>query len=226
MIRANSAISLLPCPLSADLMGGGTRPMVKTADLQLPHVVCADYPMISPAQLSELMRSPSEFGYEELLILDARYLYEYKNGHIQNSVFAGSGELRNTVAGLRGKDVAIVIYSEKSSTRGRIAYNMIRRFDRDANKESYPKVDFTEMYILEGGYQRFFGEFPALCAGGYTRKRDPLYLINGELKRANSETRRRSFRSLEMPKLVQSPSKMSMIFEMSLQSLSSFGASQ
>ena len=35
-------------------------------------------------------------------------------------------------------------------------YRFLRSLDRDLNKDNYPRLNFPEIYLLEGGYKAFF----------------------------------------------------------------------
>ena len=39
----------------------------------------------------------------------------------------------------------------------------MRSLDRDLNNDSYPKLYFPEIYVLEGGYKAFYGEHEDMC---------------------------------------------------------------
>ena len=46
--------------------------------------------------------------------------------------------------------------------------------DREKNVLKYPKLDYPEIYLLEGGYQRFFNHYKELCEPReYVRMADP-----------------------------------------------------
>mmetsp|Transcript_152 Transcript_152/g.113 ORF Transcript_152/g.113 Transcript_152/m.113 type:complete len:97 (+) Transcript_152:230-520(+) len=62
---------------------------------------------------------------------------------------------------------AIVFHCEFSQKRGPAMYRTLRELDRNLHLSFYPQVFYTEIYLLEGGYQRFYNEFPHYCDGGY-----------------------------------------------------------
>ena len=43
----------------------------------------------------------------------------------------------------------------------------MRNLDRHMNRDRYPKIFYPESYLLEGGYQKFYNEFPHLCKDKY-----------------------------------------------------------
>lgn len=42
-------------------------------------------------------------------------------------------------------------------------YKKLREIDRELHGVHYPKVFYSEIYLLEDGYKQFFSEFPTLC---------------------------------------------------------------
>ena len=63
--------------------------------------------------------------------------------------------------------IIIIFHCEFSQKRGPRLWAALRELDRKMNLERYPQLFFPEMYILEGGYKRFYAEHPDLCEGGY-----------------------------------------------------------
>lgn len=42
-------------------------------------------------------------------------------------------------------------------------YRYLRKEDRHRNQSDYPYLHYPEMYILEGGYKKFFEQFSEMC---------------------------------------------------------------
>ena len=57
----------------------------------------------------------------------------------------------------------LIFHCEFSSKRGPKLCRFLRNRDREMNKENYPKLNFPEMYLLEGGYKGFFESNSDLC---------------------------------------------------------------
>ncbi|CAK9303429.1 unnamed protein product [Gordionus sp. m RMFG-2023] len=57
----------------------------------------------------------------------------------------------------------IIFHCEFSQERGPKLYQFMRNYDRQINKEQYPKLYYPEVYILEGGYKLFYENFLHLC---------------------------------------------------------------
>lgn len=50
----------------------------------------------------------------------------------------------------------------------------MRNADREKNSLEYPKLDYPEIYLLEGGYQKFFDHYQELCEPrDYVKMIDP-----------------------------------------------------
>jgi M-phase inducer tyrosine phosphatase len=136
--------------------------------LQLPHFVPADQPdslpRIEKSVLVDVLDGKYNDRFDNVMIIDCRFEYEYEGGHINGAVNYNdkevlAGKLFNTpTAG-----TAIVFHCEYSAHRAPIMASFIRHKDRAFNVEHYPKLTFPEMYILDGGYSSFFAEHRSLC---------------------------------------------------------------
>ncbi|KAH3854966.1 hypothetical protein DPMN_097525 [Dreissena polymorpha] len=65
-------------------------------------------------------------------------------------------EFLSNTATSPNKNHVIIFHCEFSSERGPKMYRHLRSLDREVNADSYPKLNFPEMYLLEGGYKEFF----------------------------------------------------------------------
>ncbi|XP_060592436.1 M-phase inducer phosphatase 1-like [Ruditapes philippinarum] len=61
------------------------------------------------------------------------------------------------------KKHVLVFHCEFSSERGPKMYRHLRSEDRAMNKDHYPRLNFPEVYVLEGGYKAFFYKFITQC---------------------------------------------------------------
>ena len=57
----------------------------------------------------------------------------------------------------------LIFHCEFSSKRGPKLCRFLRSQDRQLNKDNYPRLNFPEIYLLEGGYERFFHSHKELC---------------------------------------------------------------
>lgn len=97
---------------------------------------------------------------KNIQIIDCRFDYEYEGGHIKNAVNIETTDmLINRIEKFRNK--ILVFYCEFSSVRAPRIAKYLRSHDRFNNE--YPKLDFPEIYILEGGYKNFYSHYSSLC---------------------------------------------------------------
>jgi len=143
------------------------------------------YRSIFPADLRFLMANFASLGYEILVVIDARFRYEYDGGHISGSVNAPS--VADAIAlydEYRGCNACVVFHCEFSQSRGPTLMRAFRDHDRRMNE--HPKLSYPRLCLLEGGYSRFYAECADLCEGGYVPMRAPEFVESGELKRSHS----------------------------------------
>ena len=57
----------------------------------------------------------------------------------------------------------LIFHCEFSSKRGPKLCRFLRNRDRVMNKDNYPKLNFPEIYLLEGGYNEFYESHSDLC---------------------------------------------------------------
>ncbi|KAG7092405.1 hypothetical protein E1B28_008762 [Marasmius oreades] len=143
---------------------------------------------ISPQTLDKLIRGDFESKIHEYHIIDCRFDYEYQGGHIENAVnintVAAVEEIllgpslfkpKPSVSGDDNKKTVLIFHCEFSAKRAPTFAKHLRAKDRAMNNHVYPKVHYPELYILEGGYSRYFKESGARCdpPGGYVPMDDP-----------------------------------------------------
>jgi len=141
--------------------------------------------------------------YEQILIVDCRFEYEYQGGHIKGALnFPKEDDvdryfIKDNSFHRYGDKLCIVFHCEFSSHRGPKSYKRVRASDRRLNEPNYPDLYYPEMYLLEGGYKQFFKDFPGLCdPQGYVEMKDPCYIPQmrlGMQNRGRSKSQRRFF---------------------------------
>ena len=195
---SQSFVGLIPAPDLTDIEENSTEsstscpstPITVSSDfikhkLESEQAKFSPFPTVKPRELKEMIESPEKFGYLEVLILDARFDYEFRGGSI-----IGARNIRSIsqIVGIfnryRGKNICIVVHCEFSKNRGPTLIRLFREYDRKVNV--YPALTFPNLFLLEGGYQKFYEECPEMCKGGYTPMRDEKYVQNGELRRSHS----------------------------------------
>jgi M-phase inducer tyrosine phosphatase len=137
--------------------------------------------------MRDLIANHIFYGFETLLIVDARFEYEHEGGHIKKSKNVRSmAQMTSMFDQFRGCEVCVVFHCEFSQNRGPNLMQRFRDHDRRENIDRYPTLDYPTIYLLQGGYCQFFEDCPDLCDGGYVRMRDPCFVSSGELKRSHS----------------------------------------
>jgi M-phase inducer tyrosine phosphatase len=141
------------------------------------------FPRISPAGLRALLANPAAHGFDRVLVIDARFGYEWAAGHIHHSINVRTmSHLVNVFKENCECDVCVVFHCEWSGHRAPRLMRIFRRYDREMNITRYPELSFPSIYLLEGGYRRFFDECVDLCAGGCVSMRDATFQANGALQ--------------------------------------------
>ncbi|EAY13192.1 Rhodanese-like domain containing protein [Trichomonas vaginalis G3] len=147
-------------------------------------------PRITGATLVDMLSGVYDEFFESLFIIDCRYDYEYQGGHIQGAVNINNpAQLSEAFFDDPLPSATIVFHCEFSHNRGPEMASIFRGFDRELNKSRYPYLYYPHVYILDGGYKRFYAEYPDCCDGGYVPMLDKNHTVNGDLVRSTSQYR-------------------------------------
>ncbi|XP_052791958.1 M-phase inducer phosphatase 1-like [Mya arenaria] len=125
-----------------------------------------DLTSISPEVMADVIRGSFSDVIGDVTIVDCRYPYEFKGGHIIGAV---NMYTKDEVNSLLQKPVAdnkrhvLIFHCEFSSERGPKMYRFLRAQDRMLNSDNYPRLNFPEVYLLHGGYKAFFNKYQDLC---------------------------------------------------------------
>jgi len=139
---------------------------------------------ITADTLADLMRGNFNDKIANVYLIDCRFPFEYEGGHISGAIsrydpaHIESEFFRNVenLHQLTADKSVVIFYCEFSQKRGPAMYQTFREIDRRNNQERYPHVDYREMYILEGGYKKFFQKYSEFCDPcGYAPMHDPQY---------------------------------------------------
>jgi hypothetical protein len=145
------------------------------------------FPLLNSRQLRDLIANHRLYGFELLLIVDARFEYEHVGGHIRTSQNVRSmGQMTTLFEEFRHCAACVVFHCEFSQRRGPNLMHRFRDHDRLKNIDRYPTLDYPAIYLLQGGYCQFFEDCPDLCDGGYVPMCEPRFVKSGELKRSHS----------------------------------------
>lgn len=143
--------------------------MEEPAEPILPHFFPEDQndniPRLARATFLDILDGKFNEHYDNKLIIDCRFEYEYEGGHVADAVNYNDKELlashlfQNQVEGR----TLIVFHCEYSAHRAPLMARHIRSEDRAYNAECYPRLTYPEVYILDGGYSGFFSEHRERC---------------------------------------------------------------
>lgn len=148
-------------------------------------------PRITGKTLVDMLNGLYDEFFESLFIVDCRYSYEYEGGHIDGAVNINKPEdLTGAFFEEIFPNATIVFHCEFSQNRGPEMARIFRGIDRELNKDRYPELFYPSVYILDGGYKRFYAEHREMCEGGYTPMLDDVHKINGDLVKSTSEYRK------------------------------------
>ena len=110
--------------------------------------------------MSDVINGKYHSSIDRMTIIDCRYPYEFEGGHIEGAVNlytkAQIETFINETMTSPSVNHVLVFHCEFSSERGPKLYRHLRAQDRDVNSDSYPRLNFPEVYLLEGGYKAFF----------------------------------------------------------------------
>ncbi|KAI0445745.1 rhodanese-like domain-containing protein [Xylaria telfairii] len=115
-------------------------------------------PRVSRETFLDLMDGKYNESFNQKVIIDCRFEYEYEGGHIDGAVNYNDKELlarQLFQTPMEGKTI-LIFHCEYSVHRAPRMARYIRAEDRTINVEFYPRLTYPEVYILEGGYSEFF----------------------------------------------------------------------
>lgn len=157
-------------------------------------------PRITQETMIDVLSSKFADKYERVLVIDCRFEYEYEGGHIDSAVnFNDKQHLANELFGnnVPSQNTLLIFHCEYSVHRAPLTAKFIRGHDRNVNAANYPQLTYPEMYILDGGYSKFFAEHPARCfPQNYVEMNDQRHEIACERGMAKVKSnRQRLFRN-------------------------------
>ncbi|KAL1311535.1 hypothetical protein AAFC00_001655 [Neodothiora populina] len=135
----------------------------------LPHFIPDDepdsLPRIQQDTLLNILNGNYNTYYDQIYIVDCRFEYEYNGGHIDgalnfNDKEALAGKLFEAEPSSK---TLLVFHCEYSELRAPRMAKFVRNRDRAVNDFQYPKLTYPEMYILDGGYSKFFANHRTKC---------------------------------------------------------------
>ncbi|OHT03826.1 hypothetical protein TRFO_01524 [Tritrichomonas foetus] len=138
----------------------------------LPTIPSEGFPhRISCSTMAKLLRGEIDYAcYDNIVIVDCRFTHEFVAGHIVGAYnLLKVSQLRDIYKRFANTNACLIFHCELSANRSIKWINLFRDFDREVNQPDYPKLCFSEVYLLEGGYKSFYKQFQGseLIAGGY-----------------------------------------------------------
>ncbi|KAL7273146.1 m-phase inducer phosphatase [Rhizina undulata] len=120
---------------------------------------------IDKSVLCQVMDGKFKENYDELVIVDCRFEYEYDGGHVAGAINVNSTEALEKMFFDEPKagKVLIIFHCEYSAHRAPRMALHLRSRDRQLNLHRYPGLYYPEVYILEGGYSSFFNAHRTRC---------------------------------------------------------------
>ena len=135
----------------------------------LPHFSADDpgdtIPRISSETLVDVLDGKYSGCFDDKMIIDCRFEYEYDGGHIDGAINYNDKELLAKQLfdmPMQGRTL-IVLHCEYSAHRAPLMARHIRSHDRNVNAANYPRLTYPEVYILSGGYSEFFDAHRCRC---------------------------------------------------------------
>lgn len=135
----------------------------------LPHFSADDpgdtIPRISSETLVDVLDGKYSGSFDDKMIIDCRFEYEYDGGHIDTAINYNDKELLARQlfdTPMQGRTL-IVLHCEYSAHRAPLMARHIRSHDRNVNAANYPRLTYPEVYILSGGYSEFFDAHRSRC---------------------------------------------------------------
>lgn len=154
-----------------------------------------DLKAIAAPTLKNLLDGKFSGKVPSFTIIDCRYPYEFQGGHIPGAINLYTHEQCSAMLEELSfnekldKPNILIFHCEFSAERGPNLYRFMRQEDRKKNMRMYPSLHFPEMYILEGGYKRFYEEYSNMCSPpNYIQMLDPGHTNDMLLCRQTSRT--------------------------------------
>jgi rhodanese-related sulfurtransferase len=166
----------------------------------------AELRCITPTTLIDLMDGNCGEKLQNYVVVDCRYPFEFEGGHIDGALNLWTQPLLEAYLLERqestrdGQRTALIFHCEFSSHRGPNALRFIRNVDRGIHLSTYPALFFPEMYILDGGYKRFFHECPERCT-----PRVYIEMLDTAFEREHTEAQRTVKRTRDHSRQIKNP---------------------
>ena len=140
---------------------------------------------ISTDTLKRLMEHPND---SQIVILDCRYPYEFRGGHIIGALNVTNTEDLDKIY-RRGypSNTIFVFHCEFSKNRGKVMLKRFQDMDRAYSLQLTSNYKYDKVFLLIGGYKQFYSEYPYLCVGSYVEMRDTKFVDNNTFEKCEQE---------------------------------------
>ncbi|GJJ72871.1 hypothetical protein EMPS_05229 [Entomortierella parvispora] len=121
---------------------------------------------VSPQTVVDILEGKYKDKYDEFILVDCRFPYEYEGGHINGAVNINTlDELEKQLLqpAITDKRVLLIFHCEFSCHRGPRMARHLRNQDRHANVDHYPALFYPEVYVMQSGYSVFFRDHRSHC---------------------------------------------------------------
>ncbi|KAJ1858531.1 m-phase inducer phosphatase [Coemansia sp. RSA 1822] len=137
---------------------------------------------IEPSTMGKLLQGGFSHLYDEQIVVDCRFPYEYDGGHIAGAVNAPTASALERLLldrPISDKRIVVVLHCEYSVQRAPSMACLLRRRDREVNMHKYPYLHYPEIYVLKGGYRQFYSSFKAQCEPqNYVEMNDEQFAVD------------------------------------------------
>lgn len=170
---------------------------------KLPHFIPDtepdSLPRITQQTMADVLDSKYSTQYDRVMIIDCRFEYEYEGGHIQDAVnFNDKQQLTQQLFDHcpPSPSTLLILHCEYSVHRAPLTAKFLRSHDRNVNSHCYPQLTFPEIYILDGGYSKFFEQHSSKCyPQNYVEMNDQRHEKACERGMAKVKARQKLFRN-------------------------------
>ena len=170
----------LEAPKSLPSYLPNTFPYIETIDI--------DGGSIHGISTNTLKRLMQIHNQTKIVILDCRYSYEYKGGHITGAINIKNAEDLDKIYHRNyPQNTIFVFHCEFSKNRGKAMLRKFKELDRSYSLMTTYSYKYENVYLLVGGYKQFYMQFPNLCVGSYTEMRDDRYVMNNTHDKCEQE---------------------------------------
>lgn len=140
----------------------------------IPSCAHPDLSFITSQTVVDLMSGKYVDSIAEHFIIDCRFPYEYEGGHIKSALNLTENQMKQMFIDnpVTHKKIAIIFHCEFSSQRAPRCCRFLRELDRKLNIADYPNLTYPDVYVIDGGYKKFFETFQDYCDGTYVEMRD------------------------------------------------------